>query len=127
MGTLNTISPKEGRVSRESEEKKLRRKVQIAVDDMRAEAVACRNELIPALKDYDHDVELAKLKDWNKRVLEKLDEAGVPVGARSHVRTLNFYQAVYHDDEGKDGRQSKLESIWTEKINRLQKIIDGFD
>jgi len=121
------MAGKEGRVSRESEEKKLQRKAQIAVDDLKAEAVAYRNELIPALENYGHDAEWGKLKDWNDRVLQKLDEAGVPVSARSRVRTLNLFQAVYHDEEGKDGRQSKLESIWNEKINRLQKIIDNFD
>jgi hypothetical protein len=94
------------------------------LDDLYAEGVNHRNLLIPSVPGFDwgghHDV----LKEWDDRVLAHLDSDHVPVGSLSSFRTLNRFNPVYVEAPGKSDSQCKMESIWTEKLRRLQAIID---
>ena len=58
------------------------------LDDLHAEGVANRNRLIPPLAGFENQAELAKLEDWDKRVLAVMDTGDVSPADRSRFRTL---------------------------------------
>ena len=98
-----------------------------ALDDLYAEGVAGRNRLIPPIADYDDEAERAALTEWSERVLLRLRDAGVGVSSRSNFRTLNKFDPEFHAIVGKKNSQSHVESMWNEKLNRLQVILAKFD
>jgi hypothetical protein len=96
-----------------------------ALDDLFADGVRQRNRLLQPLQEYDDAAEREMLGDWSDRVVRKLDDANVPVGPKSRFRTLNLFQPKHAAVAGRGADQVKLEAIWNEKLDRLQKIIDG--
>ena len=93
------------------------------LDALYAEGVGLRNHLVPTIPGFDWETEHAVLKEWDDRVLVQLDSEHVPVGRRSSFRTLNQFEAVFTPAPGKIDPQCHMESIWTEKLRRLQVII----
>jgi len=98
-----------------------------ALDDLYAEGVGSRNRLVPPISDYDDQIERANLDQWGDRVLQRLRDAGVGIASRSNFRTLNKYEPEFHAIAGKKNSQNHVESMWNEKLNRLQFIIAKFD
>lgn len=104
-----------------------RKEAEQALEELYAEGVANRNRLVFAVADYDDAAERAKLEEWGDRVLSRLREAGVGIGARSSFKTLNLYNAQFRHAAGKTVEQEHVESIWTEKLNRLATILNKLD
>jgi len=111
----------EAQVGRQGVE--LVRKLATDLDNLFAEGVDRRNGLIPAVPEFDWDFHHAILKEWDDRVLALLDSDHVPVRLKSSFRTLNLFNGLHTEAPGKSELQCKMESIWTEKLRRLQNIM----
>lgn len=94
-----------------------------ALDDLYAEGVGHRNQLIPAIEKFNQEQERTKLGEWNERVLAKLDDEYVAMREKSAFRTLDLFQPTFHKAPGKSAEQEHLEAMWTEKLARLKIII----
>lgn len=94
-----------------------------ALDNLNAEGVGHRNALIPAIKTFNYETERQKLIDWDKRVLDQLDDQFVAMREKSAFRTLDRFQPEFSPAEGKGPEQKHLEAMWNEKLNRLKVII----
>jgi hypothetical protein len=98
------------------------------LDDLHAEGVHHRNTLLPTLEKFTFATGVKEEQDifdkWNKRALDVLDNDIITVKERSYFRTLDYFQPVYHEAEGKGPQQYRLEAIWNEKLNRLRNIIN---
>ena len=90
------------------------------LDDLRAEGVKLRNCLIPNIPDYDHKSAKAIFHAWKDKILALLESKPHHY---SQIRTLNLYNAQFHDAEGKSAEQKRLESFYTEHLARLTAII----
>lgn len=93
------------------------------LDDLYAEGVGERNQLIPTIDRFNAVAAREKLVEWSDRVLAKCDDQYVAMREKSAFRTLNLFEAKFHDSAGKSDAQKQLEAMWTEKLNRLQVII----
>lgn len=97
-----------------------------ALEDLHAEGVMHRNDLLP-IKQYDHEAERKILLEWSDRVVQALADAGVARGERRRFRTLNVFEPK-HPLIGVSGRQplqAHLELVWNEKLHQLESIIDA--
>jgi hypothetical protein len=86
-----------------------------------------RNKLLKPLSPYDDPSQREIVGTWSDRVLEKLNEAKVPLALKSRFRTLNLFQPQPLPIAGRDPAQVMLEAIWNEKLRQLREIIDGFN
>jgi hypothetical protein len=93
------------------------------LDDLYAEGVGHRNELILAIENFDHELERQKLIDWSNRVIAKSDDEYVAMREKSDFRTLNLFEPIFHSSKGKTRQQQDLEAMWTEKLARLKVIV----
>ena len=101
-----------------------RRKIALQLDDLYALGVGERNRLMPKMPNFDRNEEEGNLNDWNDKVLSLLDADFITVSEKSSFRTLNIFEATSTTFPGKSPEQHHLEAIWTEKLRRLQSIID---
>lgn len=97
-----------------------------AVADLFDEGVKHRNRLRRRIKEFDYKSEQNTLYDWNGRVVQKLDEAGAPLGPISRFKTLNLFEPKHGPVDERTPGQVQLEGLWNEKLDRLRQIIDGF-
>jgi hypothetical protein len=109
-----------------SDDPKAKRELQKSLDNLFKEGTLHLNRLIPAIENYDDKAERAILHEWQDRVLQKLDEAGVRVAVMSRFETFWKFDAEFHMPEGKSGQQGLLEGIWNEKLRQLRAIMDSF-
>jgi hypothetical protein len=103
-----------------------RLKLARVLDDLLAEGVAYRNEILPALPEFDEPTERAKFLDWDARALAAMDDRYVQMREKSQFRTLDRFQPEYISAPGaraKSPKQEPLEAIWNEKLRILRVII----
>jgi hypothetical protein len=94
-----------------------------SLDDFHAEGTRERNRVIPAIEDFDYGAERAKLVEWKKRLLEKLDVDHINPAEYSAIRTLKDFAGWAHNSPNKTGQQHHIEAMWNEHLSRLQAII----
>ena len=97
------------------------------LDNLYAEGVAHRNDLISPIPDFDLEADRIELRAWDERVLQSLRDAKVGIADLSRFRTLNLYEPAFHSVPGNADTQKYAESLWTEKLHRLQVIIGKLD
>jgi hypothetical protein len=100
-----------------------KRKLAGHLDDLYAEGVNFRNQVIPTIQNFDWNNHHSILKEWDAKVLAILNSDHVPVSQRSSFRTLNRYDGIATKIPDKSDAQCHMESIWTEKLSRLKPIM----
>lgn len=88
-------------------------------------AVIERNRLIPPFPQFDYDSERKLLVAWSDTVVDRLDNEFVTVGERSRFEILGEYEPEPMNRVPIDDRQLQIQTMWTEKLKRLRRIIDG--
>jgi hypothetical protein len=92
--------------------------------DFVAAGVEQRNRLLRKVESFDYTAERERLVDWSKRVVETLDSDLVTVSERSRFEILGQYTPKPMSREPVPEGQLHIQTMWTEKLERLRAIID---
>jgi hypothetical protein len=96
-----------------------RRELMLALSDLYDEGVTHRNRVQFETRNFDLNGEQSKLYDWDRRTLAKLRNELLDPKYYTNFRTLNQFRSKYEEGYGKTPQQAHLESIWNEKLKRL--------